>query len=264
MPNIFIVDDSISVRKALEITLRNHNMQSRSAISGEQALEILQEQSGRGFDLLMVDVIMPGMSGIDLCARLKEDVRLAHLPVILMSGNVDDEVRQQAKEVGASNVLRKPFRSEELVPMIESVLAEVAPAPATEEPAPLDTGERTETAALHENQPQQAAEARITGEHLDALSELLQTYEDHPRVRDVVILDRQGQPIKQTGNVLPENIQMFARFFTNTAGVLGKQMIGEDIRDVTIRYGEHEMVIHNLPGHFVVVLMSEHSAGLQA
>lgn len=260
MPQIFIVDDSISVRKALEITLRNHSMPSRSAISGEQAIDILDGEE-TAFDLLMVDVIMPGMSGIDLCAKLKADPRHAHLPVILMSGNVDDEVRHQAREVGAASVLRKPFRSEELIPMIENVLSEHRTQQAAE--AVADTApvmRENEVAAPGEAAPT----APIAGEHLDALSALLQTYEDHPRVRDVVILDRQGHPIRQTGNVLPENIQMFARFFTNTAGVLGKQMLGEDIQDVSIRYGGHEMVIHNLPGHFVVVLMSENAAGLQA
>ena len=261
MPNIFIVDDSISVRKALEITLRNHQMSSRSAISGEQALDLLGSED-QTFDLLMVDIIMPGMSGLELCTQLKQDSRYSHLPVILMSGNVDDEIKHQAKEAGASSVLRKPFRSEELIPMIENVLAEnartaQAAAPSVAQPS----------AAIDENRASEEAEGAATpihNEHLDALSALLQTYEDHPRVRDVVILDRQGQPIKQTGNVLPENIQMFARFFTNTAGVLGKQMLGEDIQDVSIRYGGHEMVIHNLPGHFVVVLMSEHGAGMQA
>ena len=254
MPNIFIIDDSISVRKALEITLRNHQMGSRSAISAEQALDMLGENAD--YDLLMIDVIMPGMSGIDLCNTLKSDDRYASLPVILMSGNVDEEVKTQAREAGAHNVLRKPFRSEELIPMIQNILDEhraresAAAAPAMGENA----------APAHA----ETAPAPITGDHLDALNTLLQTYEDHPRVRDVVILDRDGHPIRQTGNVLPENIQMFARFFTNTAGVLGKQMLGEDIQDVSIRYGAHEMVIHNLPGHFVVVLMSDGGKGLEA
>lgn len=252
MPNIFIIDDSISVRKALEITLRNHQMHSRSAISAEQALDMLAENAD--FDLLMIDVIMPGMSGIELCNKLKTDDRYAHLPVILMSGNVDEEVKVQAREAGAHNVLRKPFRSEELIPMIQNILDE-AKAQAPTQPEP--------TAPLHENVATEPTPA-IAGEHLDALNTLLQTYEDHPRVRDVVILDRDGHPIRQTGNVLPENIQMFARFFTNTAGVLGKQMLGEDIQDVSIRYGAHEMVIHNLPGHFVVVLMSDGGKGLEA
>ena len=258
MPNIFIIDDSISVRKALEITLRNHQMQSRSAISAEQALDLLAENAD--YDLLMIDVIMPGMSGIDLCHKLKADDRYAHLPVILMSGNVDEEVKTQAKEAGAHNVLRKPFRSEELIPMIQNILDETR----AQQSAAANAVDET---SLNENvasTPADSAPTPIAGEHLDALSALLQTYEDHPRVRDVVILDRDGHPIRQTGNVLPENIQMFARFFTNTAGVLGKQMLGEDIEDVSIRYGGHEMVIHNLPGHFVVVLMSEDGKGMQA
>lgn len=253
MPNIFIIDDSISVRKALEITLRNHQMGSRSAISAEQALDMLGENAD--YDLLMIDVIMPGMSGIELCHTLKGDDRYSSLPVILMSGNVDEEVKTQAREAGAHNVLRKPFRSEELIPMIQNILDEHR----AQENAPAARIDENTVPAHQETAP-----APIAGEHLDALNTLLQTYEDHPRVRDVVILDRDGHPIRQTGNVLPENIQMFARFFTNTAGVLGKQMLGEDIQDVSIRYGGHEMVIHNLPGHFVVVLMSDGREGLEA
>lgn len=253
MPNIFIVDDSISVRKALEITLRNHSMSSTSAVSGEAALETLNAADGQMCDLMMVDVIMPGMSGIELCRQIKTDPRHAHLPIILMSGNVDDEIRIQAREVGADGVLRKPFRSEELIPMVESVMEEYRAQADAE--APLADAA---PAADHADDVQAAP---IAHDDLSALTEMLQRYEDHPRVRDVVILDRQGHPIKQTGNVLPENIQMFARFFTNTAGVLGKQMLGEDITDVSIRYGAHEMVIHNLPAHFMVVLMGEdHSA----
>ena len=248
MPDILIVDDSISVRKALEITLRNHSISSASAVSAEQALELLADDPG-AYDLLMIDVIMPGQSGVELCEQLRADPRYAALPVILMSGNVDDEVKEQAQQVGAGGLLKKPFRSEELIPLVQGTL-EDARARRQSVPTPshsrAEEGEKVDAAALA------------------ALSDLLQTYEDHPRVRDVVMLDRQGQPLRQTGNVLPENIQMFARFFTNTAGVLGKQMLGEDIQDVTIRYGGHEMVIHNLPEHFVVVLMGEARPGLQA
>ena len=251
MPDILIVDDSISVRKALEITLRNHNVSSASAVSAEQALERLAEDPG-AFDLLMIDVIMPGKSGVELCEDLKADPRYAALPVILMSGNVDDEVKEQAQQVGAEGLLKKPFRSEELIPLVQSTLE--------------DARERRQHAADAVQPPatEQPAAEKMDDAALTALSDLLQTYEDHPRVRDVVMLDRQGQPLRQTGNVLPENIQLFARFFTNTAGVLGKQMLGEDIQDVTIRYGEHEMVIHNLPEHFVVVLMGEEQPSLQA
>ncbi|SEJ34526.1 Response regulator receiver domain-containing protein [Deinococcus reticulitermitis] len=252
MPDILIVDDSISVRKALEITLRNHTLSSASAVSAEDALDVLG-RAPSDYDLLMVDVIMPGLSGVELCEQLKADPRYAHLPVILMSGNVDDEVREQAQSVGASGLLKKPFRSEELIPMVQGVLADHRARQAEAGAPPVEAPQ---------DEPLPAASMNMAA--LSALSDLLQTYEDHPRVRDVVILDRGGQPIKQTGHVLPENIQMFARFFTNTAGVLGKQMLGEDIRDVTIRYGNHEMVIHSLPENFVIVLMGAERPGLQA
>lgn len=259
MPDILIVDDSISVRKALEITLRNHSISSASAVGGEQALEMLRENPS-AYDLLMVDVIMPGLTGLELCERIKADPRYAALPVILLSGNVDEHIRAEAEEVGAAGLLRKPFKSDELIPMVQSALESrrTSQASATSEAAPV-----TESQEGNEEDVLVVGSALDT-EALSALSDLLQTYEDHPRVRDVVILDRAGQPIRQTGNVLPENIQMFARFFTNTAGVLGKQMLGEDIRDVSIRFGEHEMVIHNLPANFVVVLMGEVGAGLKA
>lgn len=130
MPRIFIVDDSISVRKALEITFKRHELDSYSAVSAEAALEILQGTPTR-FDLLMADVIMPGMSGLELCSALRQQPRFEHLPVILMSGNVDDGIRQQARLVGANGVLRKPFSPDELMPMVEQLLGDAEPAAAT-------------------------------------------------------------------------------------------------------------------------------------
>lgn len=248
MTHILIVDDSVSVRKALEITLRNNSLTSSSAVSGEQAVEML-EKGEESYDLLMVDVIMPGMSGLEFCQKLKDDGRYEHLPVILMSGNVDDDMRNEARLVKADGVLRKPFKSEDLIPMVEGLLASAA----KKRPQIQEEEDKEESVSVEA--PETTEKLNIDYAHLDALNHLLQTYEDHPRVRDVVVLDREGNPIKQTGNMLPDNIQVFARFFTNTAGVLGKQMLGQDIDDVTIRYGDHEMVVHNLPGHFVIVLM---------
>ena len=84
MPDILIVDDSISVRKALEITLRNHNVSSASAVSAEHALEQLAQDPG-AYDLLMIDVIMPGKSGVELCEDLKADPRYAALQLANLS-----------------------------------------------------------------------------------------------------------------------------------------------------------------------------------
>ncbi|PJI51950.1 hypothetical protein CTI14_50835, partial [Methylobacterium radiotolerans] len=67
-----------------EITLRNNAMQSRSTVSGEEAMELLHSGAYQ-CDAMLVDVIMPGMSGIDVCRAVKADGRYGGLPVILMS-----------------------------------------------------------------------------------------------------------------------------------------------------------------------------------
>ncbi|MFC6619035.1 response regulator [Deinococcus radiophilus] len=61
---------------------------------------------------------MPGLSGFELCRQLKADDRYRNIPVLIISGNVDPETRQQAHQVGAEGVLKKPFRHEELMPAV--------------------------------------------------------------------------------------------------------------------------------------------------
>lgn len=235
MTQILIVDDSVSVRKALEITFKNHSITSQSAISAEQALEILEGDDS--FQLIVIDIIMPGMSGIELCRHLRGQAQYGNTPILLMSGNVDDSIRQEAKEAGATGVLKKPFKQDELIPVVEELLEKAA-------------------AGGDEASDSTSPEQEIDPQALNALNEVLQRYEDHPLVRDVVILDEEGHPLKQTSNILPERIHQYAKFFSSTAGVLGKQMLGEEIESVTIRYGSHQMAIHILPSHFVVVLMT--------
>ena len=119
MPRVLVVDDSISVRKALERVLAPRRMDVSAAASGEQALEQLRVQVP---DLLIVDVVMPGMSGFELCSSIKADAGLRHVPVILISGIVDEGVMAQAKEVGAVSVVSKPFTPDELFPKIDAAL----------------------------------------------------------------------------------------------------------------------------------------------
>lgn len=153
MPRIFIIDDSISVRKALEITFKKHAIESVSAVSAEQALELLQGTNAR-FDLIMADVIMPGMSGLELCSTLRQQARFQRVPIILMSGNIDEDIRNQAIEVGADGVLRKPFSPDELIPMVEELLQREAASTAQENAASQDaTGQNPATVSTPPTAP---------------------------------------------------------------------------------------------------------------
>ena len=233
MPQIFIVDDSISVRKALEITFKRHSLDSFSAISAEQALETLAE--GPHFDLMMADVIMPGMSGLELCSELRRDGRFDRLPIVLMSGNVDEDIKRQAREAGANGVLRKPFSPDELIPMVEELLR------------------AAETAAVEIPQPEPAAVSAPS-----QLERLVAEYRRRGDVEDLIVLDAQGQIVLPSGEAgtpgAADRLPMYARHFVATANVIGQHLLGDELQAVTLRYAGREAIFHPQDGFLVIAL----------
>ncbi|MVN87003.1 response regulator [Deinococcus sp. HMF7620] len=115
-PSILIVDDSPGLLHTMESMLRPH-LPVTLADSGSAALERLTPDTA----LVLTDVRMPGMSGVELAQRL----RRTHpdLPVVFMSGIVEDELRAQARALGVLDVLRKPLRAERLFPALQEWLA---------------------------------------------------------------------------------------------------------------------------------------------
>lgn len=255
MPQIFIVDDSISVRKALEITFKRHSLTSHSAISGEEALETLLNEP-TSFDLLMVDVIMPGMSGLELCTTLRQQERFQSLPVILMSGNVDDEIRAQARDAGANAVLRKPFSQDELIPMVEGLLPGRADASEPEPalipaPAPVPTpvaaapvaapvATQTPPAAPDVTPPAAAAPERPMGD----AQRLIKHYQDTGHAEALALLDASHKLLGHQGRPLDPKLLSFAAYFVNTARVIGHQFMGETLQTVTLRYQQRDVMLH--------------------
>jgi CheY-like chemotaxis protein len=122
MTRVLVVDDSVSVRKALERVLAPRQLEVMSASSAEQALEKVTLQRP---DLVITDVVMPGMSGFEFCQMLKNTEPFTEIPVILISGIVDDHVLAQSRAVGAASVVTKPFTPEDLFPKIDSALASI-------------------------------------------------------------------------------------------------------------------------------------------
>ncbi len=120
MSKVLIVDDSVSVRKALERLLAPRDFEVSSASSAEHALELIATTVP---NLIIADVVMPGMTGFELCQRLKAMPSYKHIPVILISGIVDNAVQAQAKESGAESVVSKPFTPEDLFPQIDRALS---------------------------------------------------------------------------------------------------------------------------------------------
>ena len=118
---IAIVDDDLAVRRSLGHLLRSGGFEPDAFDSAESFLEALGQPDARAFDCALIDVQMPGKTGLQLQERLRE-IRPA-LPVILFSANDDPAVRERALSAGAVAFLRKPVTEETLFKCIAESLS---------------------------------------------------------------------------------------------------------------------------------------------
>ena len=120
MARILAVDDSEQNLMMIELYLRGGEFEVVCAQSGRQALELCSKQA---FDLILLDVVMPGVDGFEVCRRLKANARTAFVPVIFLTAHMGDESdKLQAYEMGAVDYIRKPVQREELVARIKVML----------------------------------------------------------------------------------------------------------------------------------------------
>lgn len=136
MSKILVADDSIAVRKVAERLLIEAGFEVALAANGDEALAYLAKDEA---DVIVCDVIMPDKSGYEVCAFVRNQPRLAAIPVLLISGIVNDEVTQQAQACRADGVLKKPFQGTSLKDKVSELLAgKQARATATSSDAELD------------------------------------------------------------------------------------------------------------------------------
>jgi two-component system response regulator DctR len=126
---VYIVDDDVSVRDALAWLLRSRRLQSQTFESAEAFEAMLARPSaglGRQPACLMLDVRMPGLSGLALFDRLLGHDLVARLPVIFLTGHADVPTAVDAVKRGAFDFCEKPFSDNALVDRIEQALAQSA------------------------------------------------------------------------------------------------------------------------------------------
>jgi CheY-like chemotaxis protein/pSer/pThr/pTyr-binding forkhead associated (FHA) protein len=110
-PRTLIVDDDQNVVETLDRSLKSAHFQSSSCATAEQALDLLQRER---FDLVLLDISMPGLSGFDLCAKIRETTTNKKTPVIFMTGADSVENRAQSSITGGDDFLTKPLNMFEL------------------------------------------------------------------------------------------------------------------------------------------------------
>lgn len=116
---VLIVDDEAPMRLLLSKQLHRAGFETATAADGAAALDAA---AGGSFDAIVLDVVMPGMDGFEVCRQLKADPRTAGIPVLFLSASCSGEFRRRAFGVGAVEFLAKPFQMEELPDYIQAIL----------------------------------------------------------------------------------------------------------------------------------------------
>jgi len=117
---IMTVDDSSSVRQMVKFTLQNEGYNVHEAVDGEDALEKIKALEK--LDLLVTDLNMPNMDGIELIREVRKLERLRFMPILMLTSESQDGKKQEGKQAGASGWIVKPFKPEQLVAVIRRVL----------------------------------------------------------------------------------------------------------------------------------------------
>ena len=128
-PVVLIVEDETALVELLRYNLERRDFEVVSASNGEEALTILEE---RPVDLLLLDWMLPGLSGIEICRQLRRKPETRKLPIIMITARGEGADRIRGLDTGADDYVTKPFAPEELAARIRAVLRRARPALAEE------------------------------------------------------------------------------------------------------------------------------------
>jgi two-component system, chemotaxis family, chemotaxis protein CheY len=120
MAAILTVDDSASIRQTIKIALGGHGHSISEAVNG---MDGLNKAAGGHFDLIITDLNMPEMDGLTMIRELRKKPAQAGIPILFLTTESDAGMKQAAKAAGATGWLTKPFASDQLLRIVEKVLA---------------------------------------------------------------------------------------------------------------------------------------------
>jgi DNA-binding response OmpR family regulator len=118
---ILIVDDEVDNRELLKIMLEWEGFESTTAESGEDALAAIADHAP---DLVLLDLMMPGLDGFDVTGRMKQDSATRDIPIMIVTALSDAGSEARARTAGADDFVTKPFHRAELCARIRTVLGQ--------------------------------------------------------------------------------------------------------------------------------------------
>ncbi len=133
---LLLADDSVVIQKLVGLSFANEDIEIISTDNGDDAVRLAKEARP---DVVLADVVMPGLSGYEVCEAIRQDPDLANTPVLLLTGTFEAFDEARAASAGANGQVTKPFEAQALVERVNAVMA----APAPEAPSPDFDAEET-------------------------------------------------------------------------------------------------------------------------
>ncbi len=120
---ILLADDSVTIRKVVELTFSDGDFTIDSVGDGAQALEHARAQRP---DIIISDVIMPGLNGYELCQQVKADPELRSVPFLFLKGTFESFDEEKARSCGAEGIIVKPFESQDMIAKVMNLIERAA------------------------------------------------------------------------------------------------------------------------------------------
>src|SRR3954470_24057840 len=130
--SLLLADDSTTIRTAVGMVFKKEDFSLTTVANGTEALERARDLKP---DLILADIDMPGLSGYELCEKVRADATLKQTPVLLLGGGSPGDP-SRAIAVGANGQMAKPFESQKLIDRVKEILASPKPMTAAAQPAP--------------------------------------------------------------------------------------------------------------------------------
>lgn len=169
MASVLIVEDDPTVAEVVEGYLLREAHTTRWIADGTEAAAFLSTEEGRALGLVILDIMLPGLDGLEICRRLRAES--PDIPVIMLTALGEEDDRIAGLEVGADDYVTKPFSPRELILRVESVLRRVNSTPAVSSPL-LTLGPLTVDVAAR-RACKNGVELNLTVRELDLLAYLM-------------------------------------------------------------------------------------------
>jgi DNA-binding response OmpR family regulator len=118
MPKILIIDDDVTITDLLKTLMK---MQGHTPTTLNDSTKALEIAGALDPDLITLDLMMPGLTGFELCELLHQDPKFARIPIVIVSARDDPESKERALQAGAREYVTKPFGADELMQKIKEL-----------------------------------------------------------------------------------------------------------------------------------------------